>query len=73
MVDLLRRDVVDDGTGRNRCGAGCIARLIAANICDGWVFDALLALRILRHPRDGPVFLLGLSIDDESRKRICAC
>src|SRR5690242_16426400 len=66
MVNLLRRDVVDGRAGRHRRYVRRRLRGVAPDVGRRRVLDALLALRILGHSRNRPVFLLGFSIDDKS-------
>lgn len=70
MVDLLRRNIVDNGAGGHGGNVGGVPRLVAADIGGRRVLDALLALRVLGYTSDGPVLLLGPAVDDESRKRV---
>lgn len=61
MVHLLRRDVVDGGPRGHFHDVRRVLRLVAPDVRALRALDPLLALRVLRHPRRGPVRLLGLA------------
>jgi hypothetical protein len=70
MVDLLRRDIVYGCASRHSSDVRRIPGRVAADVTNGGILDALFALRVLRHARDGPITRFGFAIDDKARERI---
>jgi len=65
MVYLLGGYVVDGSSSRNRHSVGRIARLVAANVGSGWVFNALLRVFVFGDACCGPILLFGFSVDNQ--------
>jgi hypothetical protein len=63
---------VDGSSSRYRHDVGRVARLVAANVGSGRVFNALLGILVFRDTRCGPIFFLGFPVNDEPREGICS-
>lgn len=57
---------MDRGTGGDGGDVGGVGVAVAADVGDGRVLDALLALGVLGHARDGPVFFFRDAVDHQA-------